>query len=82
MSIGLADDINIDLTNHVILHKQAMEKLKGHTENTSVERNRLSGLEYPLNLVMLARRALYKENTKNVGTKDQFCASDSVTNYL
>jgi hypothetical protein len=82
MSADLSDDIRIDLTNHVILHKQAMEKLKDHTENTSIERNRLSGLEYPLNLVMLARRALYKENNKKVGTKAQFCTSDSVTNYL
>ncbi len=39
LSDGLASEIKINLKNHVSLHKQAIEKLKNHTEATSKERN-------------------------------------------
>ena len=76
----LATETIIHLSNHVELHKQAVEKLKEHTESTSLERNRLSELNYPLNLVVLARRAFYSK-TSNPQPLTA-CASDSVANYL
>ena len=82
LSYSLASDIKINLTNYVALHKQAVEKLKDHTEETSVDRNRLGGLEYPLNLVILARRALYAVTNKDLEPMVEACSNDSVVNYL
>jgi hypothetical protein len=80
MSLGLATDTDINLTNYVSLHKQAIEKLKEHTESTSTERNKLSGLKYPLNLVILARRALYAQKHEQHALES--CSTDTFANYL
>jgi hypothetical protein len=82
MSYGLANNTEINLTNHVALHKKAIETLKDHTEKTSEERNTLSKLAYPLNLVMLARRALYAVNKRETLPMIESCLSDSAINYL
>jgi hypothetical protein len=82
MSYGLANNTEINLTNHVALHKKAIETLKDHTEKTSEERNSLSKLAYPLNLVMLARRALYAANNREIPPMVESCLSDSTINYL
>ena len=82
LSYGLASDTEINLTNHVVLHQQAIEQLKDHTEKTSNERNLLSKLKYPLNLVMLARRALYAANDGELAPMVEACSRDSIINYL
>jgi hypothetical protein len=82
MSYGLANDTEINLTNHVALHNKAIETLKNHTEKTSEERNSLSRLAYPLNLVMLARRALYATNNGKAAPMVESCSRDSTINYL
>lgn len=82
LSDGVASEIKINLTNHVSLHKQAIETLKGHTEASSKDRNRLSGLEYPLNLVILARRAFYAANNTEFEPMTKACSSDSIISYL
>jgi hypothetical protein len=80
MTIGISKDTDINLTNYVSLHKQAIETLREHTESTSTKRNKLSGLEYPLNLVILARRALYAQVQQSKAL--EYCNTDSVANYL
>jgi len=82
LSDGLPSDVEINLRNYVSLHKQAIEKLKDHTEGKSVDRNLLSELEYPLNLVILARRALYASFGEELDPVVEACANDSMTNYL
>jgi len=82
MRKGLSDDLALNLSNHVELHKLAIEHLDGHTEETSQKRNQRAGLGYHLNLVLLARRALYLDIGNKFDSKKLACEQQPLTGYI
>ncbi len=82
MANDLPDDTQINLTDYVSMHKAAIEALKGKTELPSVERNEITALKYPLNLVMLARRALYKKMNGSIPEDLEACESRGITEFV
>ena len=82
LSAGLADDITIGLTDHVTLNQQALDALDGATETSSESRNANAGLPYPLNLVGLARRAVYVGRGNALDADALACGEQAIDDYL
>ncbi len=82
MSRGLKIDLQLNLHNYIKLHKQAIKQLEKYTEASSTQRNKLSNLPYHLNLVMLARRALYLEQGNEFSHELIACSKQALEKYL
>ncbi len=82
MSRGLKRELQLNLHNYVKLHKEAIKQLEDHTEASSEQRNKLSNLPYHLNLVMLARRALYLKQGNGFSHDLISCSKQALGKYL
>src|SRR5690606_38315727 len=82
MRTGLNDEFEINLFNHVALHKEAIDHLDDHAEESSQKRNQLSGLGYHLNLVLLARRALYVQSNQKLDGLSVTCGEQPMAEYV
>lgn len=82
MADGLSGETKIDLTDHVAQHKSAIKALEGKTELSSVKRNKVTALNYPLNLVILARRALYKELNMSLSNDLSNCENRDILDFV
>ncbi len=82
MTGSFKSDHEIPLTGHVHQHKLAMEKLKGKTELSSSERNKITALGYPLSLVVLARRALHASQVRTDNHELNHCDNRVISEFI
>lgn len=82
LAADLSDNTIIDLKDHVARHKSAIDLLKGKTELSSTQRNEITALDYPLNLVMLVRRAIFAEQEVPFSKSLETCENGSIAGFI
>lgn len=82
MSTGLTPKTEIELKGYVKQHQAAIAALQGKTELSSAKRNALIDLAYPLNLVILARRALYSSLNTSIDEQLQSCEHQPIEAFI